>query len=618
MKRVLLLIALTVAAASTQAAVPVERSQTVVYINGEKFYVHTVQKGDTVYAIARCYGISEQKLLEYNPAAADGLKIDQTLRIPLIKDAAPQQEQPLTAKEEKKLKKTFLQHAVASGETLYAIARQYEISVDTILEDNSDLDPSQLRIGQMLLIRKKGIGRADDEQTRNELAQYAETLNGDSQTQVSGYEYYVVQPKETIYSLARRYGMSEQEFIALNDLQDGLKAGAIIRVPGATLAGKEQHDPATDSDTAEVAADPALAAPAEVSFRALRPSERLRVALLLPLTAAGSSPNPNFTAFYQGFLLGLQEVKSRGYSVDLTLFDTRKDPQQVERIIGDSRFQKAQLIVGPVYEKTIDPVFRYAEEQSVPVVTPLADLKETASDALFQMAPPESHKYDKLLPLLESGANITLIRTASNDKKFEKEILDRLQRHSFEYYDFQSVQGAELASQSDLTPLLKRYDQHLFFVLSDNEVDVDRILASLASAQTNLQARGFSVPKYTVVGSASWNRYTNIDRTTFFKNRVVLFSIFHAKRDSEAVQRFDTEYIGVFGSMPNLYSYRGYETAVIFCPGMYSDIEYDMEGRRYKPLQTTYTFRQEPNSVTHVNQEWVRINYNSDFTITLE
>ena len=120
------------------------------------------------------------------------------------------------------------------------------------------------------------------------------------------------------------------------------------------------------------------------------------------------------------------------------------------------------------------------------------------------------------------------------------------------------------------------------------------------------------------MGNARWNRYANIDRTTFFKNRVVLFSIFHAKRDSEEVRRFDTEYIRAFGSMPNLYSYRGYETAVIFCPGMYSDIEYDMEGRRYKPLQTTYTFRQEPNSPTHVNQEWVRINYNSDFTITLE
>lgn len=613
MKRILLLIALTIAAACVHAAVPVERSQTVVYIDGEKFYIHTVRKGDTLYAIARCYEVSEQTLLEYNPSAADGLKIDQTLRIPLLKKQ--DEERPLTAKEEKRRKKTFIEHTVAPGETLYAVSRRYEISVETILEDNENLDPRNLSVGQTLLIRKKEIGRTDEEQIRSELTQYAEALNG-AEAPASGYAYYVVQPRETVYSLARRYGMTEQEFIALNDLQDGLKAGAIIRVPcESPVAATDQ--PTAPADTTGVT-EGETTPPAEIVFHALRPSERLQVALLLPLSAESGTPNTNFTAFYQGFLLGLETVKSRGYSVDLNLFDTRRSPERVEQLTQEPRFRQAQLIVGPVYEQDMQPVIRYAEERGIPVVTPLADLKEVGSDALFQMAPPESHKYDKLASLLDKEADITLIRTERNDREFEKEILDQLQGRSFEYYDYQSVQGADNASRSDLTPLLKRHDKHLFFVLADNEVDVDRILASLASAQTNMQARGFGNPEYTVVGHARWNRYVNIDRTTFFKNRVVLFSIFHAKRDSEEIRRFDTEYIRAFGSMPSLYSYRGYETAVIFCPGMYSDIEYDMEGRRYKPLQTTYTFRQEPNSPTHVNQEWVRINYNSDFTITLE
>lgn len=614
MKRILLLIALTIAAACVHAAVPVERSQTVVYINGEKFYIHTVRKGDTLYAIARCYEISEQTLLEYNPAAADGLKIDQTLRIPLLQKQDEEQ-RPLTAKEVKRRKKTFIEHVVAPGETLYAVSRRYEISVETILEDNEGLDPRSLNVGRTLLIRKKEIGRTDEEQTRSELTQYAEVLTG-AEAAASGYVYYVVQPRETVYSLARRYGMTEQEFIALNDLQDGLKAGAIIRVPNGSPAVEAPDQTIDPADTTDMTGE--TAQPAEIVFRALRPSERLQVALLLPLSSESGSPNANFTAFYQGFLLGLETVKSRGYSVDLNLFDTRRSPERVEQLTREPRFRQAQLIVGPVYEQDMLPVIRYAEEQGIPVVTPLADLKEVGSDALFQMAPPESHKYDKLASLLDKEADITLIRTAHNDREFEKEILDQLQGRSYEYYDYQSVQGADYASRSDLTPLLKRHDKHLFFVLADNEVDVDRILASLASAQTNMQARGFGNPEYTVVGHARWNRYANIDRTTFFKNRVVLFSIFHAKRDSEEIRRFDTEYIRAFGSMPNLYSYRGYETAVIFCPGMYSDIEYDMEGRRYKPLQTTYTFRQEPDSPTRVNQEWVRMNYNSDFTITLE
>ncbi len=616
MKKVLLLVALCIGYAThTEAALPIERSQTVVYIDGEKFYVHTVKSGETLYAIARCYAVSEQTLLDYNPAAADGLKTDQTLRIPLRSADA----RPLTNKEEKKLKKTFINHSVAAGETLYAIARRYEISVDTILEDNENVDPRHLSVGQILLIRKKGIGRTGEEQTRAELEQYALTLNSDATAPETGYDYYVVQPKETIYSLSRRYGMSEQEFIELNNLQSGLKAGAIIRVPnGKSTAETAAVEPA-DSVIHETV-DTLPAAPVakkDVVFRSLRPSQTLRIAMLLPLTKKGAV-NSNFTAFYQGFLLGLEEMKGRGYSIDLHLYDTQRSRDKVETIIGEPAFREANLIVGPVYEEDLEPIVAYAEQQELPVVTPLADLKRVDSDALFQMAPNDAHKYDKLQPLLKEGAAITLIRTTRTDKEFEAEILKQLEGHRFEYYDYQSVQGADFAKRSDLTPLLKKHDKHLFIVLADNEVEVDRILASLASAQTNLQARSQSTPDYRVVGNAHWNRYSNIDRTTFFKNRVVLFSIFHAKRDAEIVRQFDTRYIRSFGAMPNLYSYRGYETAIIFCPGMYSDIEYDMEGRRYKPLQTTYDFRQELPLRTHINQEWVRVNYNSDFTITLE
>ena len=57
---------------------------------------------------------------------------------------------------------------------------------------------------------------------------------------------------------------------------------------------------------------------------------------------------------------------------------------------------------------------------------------------------------------------------------------------------------------------------------------------------------------------------------------------------------------------------------MIFAPAMYSDIQYDMEGRNYTPLQTTYTFEQAPGRYNHTNQNWMRINYHPDFTITVD
>ena len=133
-----------------------------------------------------------------------------------------------------------------------------------------------------------------------------------------------------------------------------------------------------------------------------------------------------------------------------------------------------------------------------------------------------------------------------------------------------------------------------------------------------LVARGKTPPRFTIVGNSRWNRFGNLDRALYFKDRLVLFSTYHAKRDAEVIKTFDSDYIKAFGALPSLYSYRGYDAAMIFVPAMYSDIQYDMEGRRYTPLQTSYTFQQMPGGSNHVNQNWMRVSYRPDFTITVD
>lgn len=97
-----------------------------------------------------------------------------------------------------------------------------------------------------------------------------------------------------------------------------------------------------------------------------------------------------------------------------------------------------------------------------------------------------------------------------------------------------------------------------------------------------------------------------------------MISTYHAKRDSKAVRDFDSRYIEAYGALPSLYAYRGYDTAMIFCAGMRGDIEYNMLDKRYTPLQTTYKFVRGNAGERYINQEWVRVNYNNDYTITIE
>ena len=341
---------------------------------------------------------------------------------------------------------------------------------------------------------------------------------------------------------------------------------------------------------------------------------------MLPIAVEGDA-NSNYLEFYQGFLLGLDSVKTKyGYSVNVSLYNTARDAEKIREITESDTFRNTDLIIGPVYEEGLYPVIRFAEEHNVPVVSPLANITGMNSDVLFQMAPDPAHKWEKVAELVNGDRQVTLIYTESTDKEFEKEILALLGDSDYKKHTYKYVHpSAHTDSNSgDLTPLLDNGADNVFIIMTDNEVDVDRILAAIASADTSISSRGRTAPRFVVLGNTRWNRMNNIDRTMFFKDRVIFISTYHAKRDSQTILDFDSAYIRSFGSLPTLFSYRGYDAAAVFCPAMYNDIEYDMEGRSYTPLQTSYVFGQGEERHNHINRSWTRVNYNSNFTITIE
>lgn len=590
---------------------PVEKSPVIVFINGKKYYVHTVKSGDTLYSIAKAYEVGENDIRECNPNVGDGLRIDQTVKIPVPASAI------IKANAEKKRKKDYIVHKVKAGQTLYAIARDYNISVAQLREDNPSVNPQALSIGESLWIRRTAIGSSTEQQAQAEMAEYTNNLN--KATSDDGFDNHVVQPGETIYSLSRRYGITEAEFAQLNDVSQGLKAGAIIRIPKAKeveqeLVAEAENTPAqTTLNT-------------EITFQKLNDSQDLNIALMLPMNI-NSKPNASYVEFYQGFLLGLDEIKQSGNgNTKLTVYNTAHDQLKVQQIVGSTMFEGTNLIVGPVYEDELNPVLQYAHKNSVPVVSPLANISAVQSPALYQLSPAPEKKYEKIGNLLDGGRDIYLIYASSNDKEFEQEIIKELHGRPYSAYNYSfadqkstfTPRNAEARAIESMDDILKSEKPCLFIVLANAETDVDRILGTISSSKVALTDRSEPSAQYVVMGTSRWGRFNNIDHTSYFNNNVVMISTYHAKRDSKAVRDFDSRYIDAYGALPSLYAYRGYDTAMIFCAGMRGDIEYNMLDKRYTPLQTTYKFVRGNAGERYVNQEWVRVNYNSDYTITIE
>ncbi len=608
------LLAVLVALGSLSMLFAIEKSTTIVHINGAKYYIHTVAEGETLYALAQTYEVTEQAITDNNESTSEGLKVGDRIKIPFVETKAMAKARQ---RAERKLSKNFTIHYVEKEETLYSIARRYEIAVQTLLADNPDLDPMQLRSGERILVRKTAIGTSSEREMADQLEDYSQQMNS---VAPDGELFYVVQKGDTFYSLARKHGITEQQISELNDgLQPAdLKAGAILRLSAG------EATPSTDTTAEQVSTTPTEEIVAQhFDFRTQCDCDPMPVALLLPL-GTPIHPNTNFTEFYRGFLMGLDSVRTRyGHSIELNVFNTNRDTAVIRTIVDNEAFRRSQLIVGPIYEEEMGPVVRFAEQKQVPIVSPLAQMHKVQSDALFEMAPDPNEKYAKAEQLIDTVQHITLIYTDKTDANFEAEMLELLRdrpykKHTYRYVHPSTKYPAGVQHPSDLAPIMTNDDSNLYIIMADNEIDVDRVLAALASAETNLRARSLAKPRYTVLGNSRWNRYSNIDRTLFFRNSVVFFSTYHAKRNDQVIRNFDRAHIRRFAALPSLYTYRGYDAAMIFVEAMYNDIIYDLEDRRYEPLSTIYRFEQEHPTANHRNNNWMRINYNKDFTISIE
>lgn len=575
----------------------VRRSESIVRIEGDSYYVHTVEAGQTLYSLAKAYDVSTAAIVHYNPLVAGGLKAGQVLKIPAVGVTQPKMSQ-------RKINRLFEEHEVKQGETVYSISRMYAVPVATLLEDNVSLDPTHLAIGQKVLIRKAEKGDGDERETMEQLNEYTEALNSVS----NDYKYHLVAHGETLYSLSKLYGVTQEELIEWNSLTDGLKAGAMIRVGMAEQANipTEQPDSTIQSPT-EIEQPPVFE---NVEISTSEDARHATIALMLPLRADGAA-NASYLEFYQGFLLGMEDLKAEGLSFTIDLYNSARSGQTVSEIVAGENFAGTDLIVGPVYDNELQAVLPYAVENRIAVVSPLAATDSLHAPVLFGMAPRESSKTAQMSMMFAEEDNIVLVYGKSNDTELEADVKSALVGKTYHTHTYT---GGDIPSS-----LFKSESRNVYVVMARGELEVDKTLAALSSTHNNLVSRSqLHSATVKVIGSSRWNRFNNIDRNLFFKMGVSYLTSYLAKRGDGVIDRFDSRYIDAYQSLPSMYSYRGYDAAMIFGRAVVSSmgmVGY-VKSATHKPLQTLYRFTQAQMGDSFVNDEWAIVQYNSNYTIS--
>lgn len=193
---------------------------------------HTVLQGETVAQIARYYNISSSEIYDLNPEARAGIKYNTILLIPSKSEG-----KSIALVNETK-NQSLQTHEVQTKETAYGVAKQYNITVEELYRLNPQVETEGLKIGQIInvpsgngtVIKKSEKLTEVKAVSTPKVAVVDVATKKTVQTETISYE---VLPKESMYSIARDYG------ITFADLQDAnpeleqlaLQVGQKIRVP---------------------------------------------------------------------------------------------------------------------------------------------------------------------------------------------------------------------------------------------------------------------------------------------------------------------------------------------------------------------------------------------------
>ena len=319
-------------------------------------------------------------------------------------------------------------YTVEAKDGLYGIAKKFNVTQDEIIALNPRAK-NGLKAGQPLYIPvKESVTQATTappptQPTTSQSNDYVGLVN------------YQVEAKQTLYSIAKRFGVSQEDIIKYNpQAKTTIKAGEILRIPVRKKQQPEESsaNPASGYTPSEkepilndvygepfakyvthtvepketlysiskkynvfvediVNANPNLesvlqtgqklriplktdyAPPTFETLQIEKETTTIRIAILLPFTATNADmSNDRFIDFYSGALIAINKAKQNGASFEIYTYDTDRNVETVNAILSNPELKKVDFIVGPAYTNQIGAMANFAKQNKIFAVVPFS------------------------------------------------------------------------------------------------------------------------------------------------------------------------------------------------------------------------------------------------------
>ena len=573
----------------------------IVQVDGKNYYSYTVEPKDGLYGISRKFGVSQADLHACNKGLESGLTIGQIILVPVVGPVA--KDNPAGS---------FVTHEVLPKQTLYSLSRQYGVSVDELIANNPE-SKSGLTVGMLLKIPVKTPQVTKQTvkapvPTPPVVTKPAPKVEKEEKAEAPK-RTHVVQRKETLYSISRQYDISVEELTRANNITS-IKVGQELIIPMPQK--QEQTETTIEEPSIKVVENPTMAVkkgdldlinnPQPVKPAAQNPNA-LRIAVLLPFmleTPYIDASVNYFWDFYRGILLGLNEVKKSGISVDLYTFDIEKNQATLDSVLRLPVLKTMDLIIGPAYSNQVAAVSRFSRDNRIHMVVPFTSKIELddSHEFLLQFNPSQ----DVLLPLVAqtmvdrfSSSNFIIARfTGKQDKAnaLADEVIKALAAKRKTYRELQLS-----TSNVDTLKTLAGRNKTLLF-LATTRLDV------VSSLLPQIETLG--LPALQIWGFEDWKQWVNFHEGTYY------YSLFK-KKDTSTYQANYKKWYGELSpiNIP-MYDLIGYDlinytTAALKAKrknmsAAFGNVECDL-------LQSEFKFQKVKSGTHWMNMSWSLFGY---------
>ena len=578
----------------------------------DNYFTHTVSKGQTLYSISRMYEVSVNDIIALNPECANKLAIGNKLKI-----AQKNKTSNINKNDEQRY------HTIQPGETLYRLGQKYGITPQEICAANPGLSIGNFRAGEVILIPRTQTVQHPVAPTQLQ----TETINT-NETNIR--TTHKVEKGETLYSLARRYGITEDELLAANPeiKKNKLKRKSIIAIPYSKqeLAHKaEQEKKKTEKEQSNAEIFRKIE---EENKNRQEQEDALKVAVVLPFMLGTYSPTEQtrMVEYYEGFLMAVERLKQYGYSFEINTYDSGKESNSLTPLLDSGKLDDANIIFGALYPSHNKQLAQFAKKKEIPLVIPFTSKEDEIfrNPMVYVVNTMQSYFFSEVIDHFTrnfSGANVIFIE---NDNSNKKEFINTLKKNLDKNKQSHTTLSMELFTGQDpdflsIKAAMKSDRKNIFIPTSGSETTLSSLLAPMLLMKNDTINE---LPEFTIFGYPEWQIYASNMQSKMYEVGTYFYTSFFSHASFAETARFQQSYTDWYSRMyQNIYprySMLGYDTGYYFllAASKYGKAMGDnINNVSFTPIQTGFKFERVNNWGGFVNKKIYFVHYTPEYKV---